>query len=50
MKRRSRAGGEPAKAQRRKAVARKTPHYAKGCAPSQFIRCPRGNKSRAAHP
>src|SRR5262249_52988798 len=24
------------------------PHCAKGCAPSQFIRCPRGNKSRAA--
>ena len=50
MRRRSRAGGEPAKAQRRKTGARKSPHCAKGRAPSQFIGCPRGNKSRAAYP
>jgi len=26
------------------------PHCIKGCAPSRFIRRPRGNRGRAAHP
>ena len=49
MRRRSKAGGEPAKAQRRKTVSAQEPHYAKGCAPSQFIRWPaRKQRSRGS--
>ena len=49
MRRRCRAGAEPAKAQRRKTRARKSRIAQRACAPSQFICCPQGNKGRTAH-
>ena len=46
MSRRSRAGDQSAKPPSR--PEREEPHHAKGCAPSQFIGCPRGDKGRTA--
>jgi hypothetical protein len=49
MRRRSKAGGGSAKAQRRKAAARKSRIAPKGYAPSSFIRYQPANKGRRAH-